>query len=144
MNTKHIIAAVSVATALAVITPAYAGGLGGGLGGSLGGGLGGGMGGMNRMGGLSGQGALQGQGAVGGSLDKPKLHPAAPSILAVLHPRRPPPPVERRATRAGNQQRANLDGTAEPRAAPLGRWKGRSLQYPNARPGRNVRSHTAG
>lgn len=65
MNMKHIVAAISVATALAVITPAYAGGLGGGLG-------------MNR--GLSGQGAFQGQGAVGGSLDKPKLHPATNAV----------------------------------------------------------------
>ena len=31
MNTKHIFAAISVATALTIITPAYAGGLGGGL-----------------------------------------------------------------------------------------------------------------
>ncbi len=32
MNTKYFFAAISVATALAIITPAYAGGLGGGLG----------------------------------------------------------------------------------------------------------------
>src|SRR5579859_8031525 len=77
MNTKHIVATLSVVTALAVITPSYAGGLGGGLGGGFGGGFGGGLagglGGMNRPGGVSGQGALQGQGAVGGSLDKPSF-----------------------------------------------------------------------
>src|SRR5258708_35839809 len=75
MNTKCIIAAVSVATALAVITPAYAGNLGGGLGGGFGGGLAGGMGGMNRLGGVSGQGAFQGQGAIGGWRGKPPMHP---------------------------------------------------------------------
>jgi hypothetical protein len=81
MNTKHIFAAISVATALAIITPAYAGGIGGGLGGGFGGGLGGGLSGMSGMNrGLSGQGAFQGQGAVGGSLDKPKLHPATTAV----------------------------------------------------------------
>jgi trimeric autotransporter adhesin len=64
MNTKYI-SAISLAAALAIITPAYAGGLGGGLG-------------MNR--GLSGHGALQGQGAASGSLDKPKLHPATNAV----------------------------------------------------------------
>ncbi len=79
MNTKHIFAAISVATALAVITPAYAGGLGGHLGG--GGGLGGGLSGMSGMNrGLSGQGALQGQGALGGSVNKPNLHPATKAV----------------------------------------------------------------
>src|SRR5882724_9099600 len=79
MNTKHIIAAISVATALAVITPAYAGGLGGHLGG--GGGLGGGLSGMSGMNrGLSGQVALQGQGALGGSINKPNLHPATKAV----------------------------------------------------------------
>jgi predicted lipid-binding transport protein (Tim44 family) len=81
MKTKHIFAAISVATALAIITPAYAGGIGGGLGGGFGGGLGGGLSGMSGMNrGLSGQGAFQGQGAVGGSLDKPKLHPATTAV----------------------------------------------------------------
>jgi hypothetical protein len=47
MNTKQIFAAISVATALVVITRAHAGGLGGGAGGGLGGGLSG-MSGMNR------------------------------------------------------------------------------------------------
>jgi hypothetical protein len=73
MNTKQILAAVSVAAALTVIAPAYAGNLGGGFGGALSGGAGG----MNRLGGLSGQGAFRGQGAAGGSLDKPNLHPAS-------------------------------------------------------------------
>jgi hypothetical protein len=85
MNTKQIIAALSVAAALAVITPASAGGLVGGLGGGFGGGLAGGlsgMPGMNRFGGVSGQGALQGQGAVNGSLERPKLQPAAGAAKA--------------------------------------------------------------
>ncbi|HEY2677987.1 MAG TPA: hypothetical protein VGI65_13540 [Steroidobacteraceae bacterium] len=73
MNTKQILAAVSVAAALTVIAPAYAGNLGGGFGGALSGGAGG----MNRLGGFSGHGAFQGQGAAGGSLDKPNLRPAS-------------------------------------------------------------------
>src|SRR6201995_6119496 len=73
MKTNHMFAAISIATALAVIAPAYAGGLGGWLGGGIGGGLSG-MGGMNRLGSASGQGAFQGQGSLkNGSLDKPKL-----------------------------------------------------------------------
>src|SRR5277367_3054499 len=102
MNTKQILAAISVATALVVITPARAGGLGGGLG-------------MNR--GLSGQGSFQGQGAVGGSLNKPTLHPAANAVKPTSVTGDAAAQTAGSASKAGNAAAANVTGSTESTAA---------------------------
>jgi hypothetical protein len=72
MKTKQIIAGIGAATVLAMVTPAYAGGLGGGAG-ALGGSMTGGIGGM------TGQGAFDGRGAASTSFDR---FPERPTLRA--------------------------------------------------------------
>ena len=66
MNAKQTILAISVATVLAMTTPAHAGLLGGGAAGGLGGSLGGNMSGFG--------GGFGGRGAFNGSFDAPSTH----------------------------------------------------------------------
>ena len=76
MKTKNLFAAISVATALAIIAPAH-----GGARSAAAWAVGcPGMGGMSRLGGVWGQGAFQGHGALTGSLDKPKTPNAANAV----------------------------------------------------------------
>ena len=73
MKTKQLIAGISAATVLAMVTTAYAGPLGGGVGaaGALGGSM---TGGIGRM---SGQGAFDGRGAASTSFDRLPERPAS-------------------------------------------------------------------
>ena len=68
MKTKQMISAISVATVLALASPAYAGLLGGGAGGGFGGSMGGGHSGVG--------GGFGGHGGLNGSLDSTNAHPA--------------------------------------------------------------------
>src|SRR5580698_9477238 len=63
MKTKQMISTISVATVLALASPAYAARLGGGAGGAMGGSLAGSHGGLG--------GALAGHGALDGSVNSP-------------------------------------------------------------------------
>src|SRR6266481_7083568 len=67
MKTKQIIAGISAAAVLAMVTPAYSGGLLGGGAGAAGA-LGGSM--TSGIGGMTGQGAFDGRGAAGTSFDR--------------------------------------------------------------------------
>jgi len=67
MKTKQIFAGISAAAVLAMVTPAYAGGLLGGGAGAAGA-LGGSM--TSGIGGMTGQGAFDGRGAAGTSFDR--------------------------------------------------------------------------
>jgi hypothetical protein len=91
MRTKQIIAGISAATVLAMMTPAYAGVLGGGAG-ALGGSMTGGIGGMTR------QGAFDGRGAASTSFDR--------------FPERPTPRAKPATTGAESAQRSGV-GTAK-------------------------------
>jgi hypothetical protein len=76
MKTKQIIAGISAAAVLAMVTPAYAGLLGGGAG-AVGGSM------TNGIGGMTGQGAFDGRGAASTSFERfpdrpmPRAKPAA-------------------------------------------------------------------
>jgi hypothetical protein len=72
MKTKQIIAGISAATVLAMVTPAYAGVLGGGAG-ALGGSM------TSGIGGITSQGAFDGRGAASTSFDR---FPERPTLRA--------------------------------------------------------------
>jgi hypothetical protein len=91
MKTKQIIAGISAATVLAMVTPAYAGVLGGGAG-ALGGSM------TSGIGGMTGQGAFDGRGAAGTSFDR--------------FPERPTPHAKPATTGAESAQRSG-GGTAK-------------------------------
>src|SRR5712675_2875317 len=95
MKTKQIIAGISAAAVLAMVTPAYAGGL---LGGGVGtaGALGGSM--TSGIGGMTGQGAFDGRGAASTSFDR--------------FPDRPTPRAKPATTGAESAQRSG-GGTAK-------------------------------
>jgi hypothetical protein len=91
MKTKQIIAGISAATVLAMVTPAYAGVLGGGAG-ALGGSM------TNGIGGMTSQGAFDGRGAASTSFDR--------------FPERPTPHAKPATTGAESAQRSG-GGTAK-------------------------------
>src|SRR5712691_5475277 len=91
MKTNQIIAGISAAAVLAMVTPAYAGGLFGGGAGALGGSM------TSGIGGMTGQGAFDGRGAASTSFDR--------------FPERPTPRAKPATTGAESAQRSG-GGTA--------------------------------
>ncbi len=125
MKTKQLIAGISAATVLAMVTPAYAGLLGGGGGaaGALGGSL------TSGIGGMSGQGAFDGRGAAGTSFDG---FPARQASRAT----KPAASGAESAQRSGSMAKAvggsaahEVDGSG---ATALGQASGRSSSTANA------------
>lgn len=104
MKTKQLIAGISAATVLAMVTTAYAGPLGGGAGaaGALGGSM---TGGIGRM---SGQGAFDGRGAASTSFDRLPERAASRAT-------KPAATGAESAQRSGGT--ANAAGQLSPRAA---------------------------
>jgi hypothetical protein len=122
MKTKQIIAGISAATVLAMVTPAYAGVLGGGAG-ALGGSM------TSGIGGMTGQGAFDGRGAASTSFDR--------------FPERPTPRAKPATTGAESAQRSSggtakaVSGSAAHEAdgsafTALGRASGQSSSATNA------------
>ena len=97
MNTKQIIAGISVATVLAMAAPTYAGGLMGGIGG---------MGGLSGAGGIAGTnrfGSIGGQGAANASFDRLHSDRAAGDAKQTTN----------KAARAPDAAKRSGDGTAK-------------------------------
>ena len=122
MKTKQIIAGISAAAVLAMVTPAYAGLLGGGAG-AVGGSM------TNGIGGMTGQGAFDGRGAASTSFDR--------------FPERPMPRAKPATTGAESAQRSGggtakaVSGSAEHQAdgsafTALGQASGQSSSATNA------------
>ena len=103
MNTKQIIAGISVATVLAMAAPTYAGGLMGGIGGMGGLSGAGGIAGTNRFGSIGGQGAFDGQGAANASFDRLHSDRAAGDAKQTTN----------KAARAPDAAKRSGDGTAK-------------------------------
>jgi hypothetical protein len=134
MKTKQIIAGISAATVLAMVTPAYAGVLGGGAG-ALGGSM------TSGIGGMTGQGAFGSRGAANTSFDR--------------FPERPTPRAKPATTGAEPAQRAGggtakaVSGSAAHEAdgsalTALGQASGQSSSATNAAAGLPSRAASTG